>query len=621
MTAKKRKPGDAAALRRQAEALAQEKEVRLAEFPESLSPETAQRTLHELRVHQIELEMQNEELRRAQTELDTARSRYFDLYDLAPVGYLTLSAKGIILEANLAAATMLGLSRGALVKHPLSAFIFEEDQDVYYKLRKTLLETGLPQAGELRMLKKDGSPFWARLDATAAQDEGGAPGCRLVLNDVSERRRIEDALVLARDELEQRVRERTTELLQANAALADKIDENTRSVEALRESRARLAAAQRIAHLGGWDWDIRSGALIWSEEVFRIFGRDPAGKTPSFSEFLECTPAEDRERVEKTALQSVAEGKPFSLEHRIVLPDGEVRHVHAVAEAIRDENGAVVRMLGTILDITDRVRAENDARVRQQQLIQADKMASLGILVAGMAHEINNPNHSIMSNVAALAEVWRDIRPILDRFYEDFGDFVLGGFDYSECRDKLPDMFAGALSSSKRIEGLVTELRDFARHSPREDMAPTDVNSVIKSAAILMTSVLKKSTDHFSVEYAADLPPVLGNFQRIEQVVINLVQNACQALTSREQAVSVTTAYEPSSGSVLITVCDEGGGMADETLRQLGMPFFTTKRGREGTGLGLWISFNIVHEHGGTLTFSARKGGGTRALLALPALS
>jgi polar amino acid transport system substrate-binding protein len=271
-----------------------------------------------------------------------------------------------------------------------------------------------------------------------------------------------------------------------------------------------------------------------------------------------------------------------------------------------------------MMDITDRVRAEEETRMHQQQLIQADKMVSLGILVAGVAHEINNPNHSIMSNVTALAGVWESTRPILDRFYEDFGDFVLGGFEYSECRDKLAEMFANALSNSKRIEVIVTELRDFARHSPREDMAAVDVNAVVRSAIILMANMVKKRTDHFSATYGEDLPPVLGNFQRIEQVVINLVQNACQALASRERAVSVATSHDPASGSVFIEVCDEGVGIPEENRTQLGTPFFTTKRGSEGMGLGLWICSNIAHEHGGALAFSPREGGGTRAVLTLP---
>ena len=163
-----------------------------ADAGETLSPEQARRTLHDLRVHQIELEMQNEELRRAQIELDASRARYFDLYDLAPVGYVTVNEPGLILEANLTAATLLGVVRGRMVRQPISRFILKEDQDIYYLHRKQLFATGTPQACELRMVKGDGVAFWASLTATIAHDSGGEPVCRIVLSDIGARKSQED---------------------------------------------------------------------------------------------------------------------------------------------------------------------------------------------------------------------------------------------------------------------------------------------------------------------------------------------------------------------------------------------------------------------------------------------
>jgi two-component system, cell cycle sensor histidine kinase and response regulator CckA len=179
-------------LRKRAEALAGEKDGEAPENLDALSPEIARRALHELRVHQIELEMQNEELRRTQEELEVSRARYFDLYDLAPVGYFTLSEHGLILEANLTAAKLLGVARGALVKQPLSRFILGEDQETYYLYRKALLETGAPQAWELRVLKKDAAPFWVRVEATTATDADGALVFRAVVSDITESKRAEE---------------------------------------------------------------------------------------------------------------------------------------------------------------------------------------------------------------------------------------------------------------------------------------------------------------------------------------------------------------------------------------------------------------------------------------------
>ena len=209
MTTKNTGRDDSADLRRRAEDMARTDEVKT---EESLSCEQAQQLLHELRVHQIELEMQNEELRRVQAELEASRARYFDLYDFAPVGYLTLSEKGLILEANVTAATLLGVGRGALVKQPLTRFILPEDQDIYYRHRKKLFETREPQTCELRMLRAGAASFWVQIDETVAQDPDGDAACRAVVSDITERKLIAEALQEAHNELEKRVEERTVEL-------------------------------------------------------------------------------------------------------------------------------------------------------------------------------------------------------------------------------------------------------------------------------------------------------------------------------------------------------------------------------------------------------------------------
>ena len=205
-------PRNAAVLRLDAEALARERASQTPEDSAALSPEEIQQTLHELRVHQIELEMQNEELRRAQVEIDAARARYFDLYDLAPVGYCTVSEEGLILEANLTAATLLGTARGALVKQPLSRFILKEDQNIFYRHRKQLVEFGEPEACELRLVKPDGAFFWAHLAMTAAQAEDGARVSRVVISDISERKLAEAELEQHRHHLADLVETRTAEL-------------------------------------------------------------------------------------------------------------------------------------------------------------------------------------------------------------------------------------------------------------------------------------------------------------------------------------------------------------------------------------------------------------------------
>ncbi len=205
------KSGD---LRQQAEEALRRKPADSSNLDE-LSPEDVQRLLRELRVHQIELEMQNDELRRAQQELEASRDRYADLYDDSPVGYLTLSEQGVILEANLTLATLLGVARSDLIEQALTRFIAGEDQDIYYLHRQQLFETREPQVCELRMVRKDGVQFWARIEATVAQactehsqsDNEGLPTSRATVSDVSEQKWAEEQIKAALAEREVLLRE------------------------------------------------------------------------------------------------------------------------------------------------------------------------------------------------------------------------------------------------------------------------------------------------------------------------------------------------------------------------------------------------------------------------------
>jgi PAS domain S-box-containing protein len=149
------------------------------------TPDDGQHVIHDLQVHEIELEMQNDELRRAYDALDVARARYADLYDMAPIGYVTLSTGGVIREANLKAAAMLGVDRSSMVGQPLSAYVVADDQDAYFLFRRTLFDTGGPQVCDLRVRRGQGAPFWARIEGTTAIGPDGQPECRAVLSDVT----------------------------------------------------------------------------------------------------------------------------------------------------------------------------------------------------------------------------------------------------------------------------------------------------------------------------------------------------------------------------------------------------------------------------------------------------
>lgn len=296
--------------------------------------------------------------------------------------------------------------------------------------------------------------------------------------------------------------------------------------------------------------------------------------------------------------------------------DGWVWPVEVSARILRLQEQRM--LLGVARDISERKQAEDEARLRQRQLLQADKMISLGILVSGVAHEINNPNHFIMTHATQLRHAWNSILPLLESYYRDNGEFQVARRPWSIQKNQIPQMFDSLIEGSERIRAIVDELRDYARENPEGRTEPVQVNDVVHSALALLSNLIQKCTHRFSLSLDEDLPLIRGNYQRLEQVLINLIQNACQALPDPNRGICVTTQSLQDGKWLLCEVQDEGIGIPQENLDRLSDPFFTTKPEGSGMGLGLSISSGIVLEHGGRLEFESEPGQGTRARVLLP---
>ena len=360
MTEKETRSGQAADLHRQAEEIAREKEAQSPENLEAMSLEETQQTLHELRVHQIELEIQNEELRRAQVELEAARDRYFNFYDLAPVGYCTVSEKGLILEANLTAATLLGTARGALVKQPISRFILKEDQDIYYLHYNQLFETAEPQVYELRMLKKDGTAFWARQETTAAQDTDGAPTCRILMSNITERKQTEEALRES-EERYRRIADTVTDYIFTSYI------ENGKVVKTVHGPGC-------IAVTGYSAEEFAADPYLWFNMVF----------------------PEDHDRVKKYASRILTGKNLDPVEHRIRRKDGRVRWVLNTPVPHHDSSGALISYDGLISDITLRKRAEEALRQTEENFRRSLDESPLGVRIVTEEGETVYANRAIL---------------------------------------------------------------------------------------------------------------------------------------------------------------------------------------------------------------------------------
>ncbi len=272
-------------------------------------------------------------------------------------------------------------------------------------------------------------------------------------------------------------------------------------------------------------------------------------------------------------------------------------------------------------EVAERRRAMELLKDNQAQLVQADKMAALGVLVSGVAHEVNNPNATILLNLPVVRDVLLDARELLEERYRAEGDFMLGGLRYSQMREELPGMLDEMLEGARRIKRIVEDLKDFARREDAPRHEPVELNDIVRTAARLLDARIRKATRRFELALADALPRVLGNRQRIEQVVVNLVLNACEALPDSGHAIRVSTRHDREAGVVRLVVEDEGVGIPPEHLPRITDPFFTTRRETGGTGLGLSVSASIVKEHGGTLEFRSLPAGGTAVVMSLPVLA
>jgi PAS domain S-box-containing protein len=293
-------------------------------------------------------------------------------------------------------------------------------------------------------------------------------------------------------------------------------------------------------------------------------------------------------------------------------------------EIIVSMRGKIISLLGTdtvyctFRDVTERIRLEKEARDIQANLIQANKMTSLGLMVSGVAHEINNPINFIKASINFIDQAWIDALKVLREYNRDNGDFLIGGIPFSELEGQSPKLFAGILDGLKRINEIIQALKRFARQELPTTDQYVEINETVNAAITIMHHEIVKYTEHFHLELGDNIPLVKGNSQQLAQVIINLLMNACQSLPSRQQGVWITTAYDPGAGEVRVYVKDEGGGIPRELGNRILEPFFTTKLDRGGTGLGLTISNSIIKDHNGVLEFNSEQGKGTVFTVRIP---
>ncbi len=254
----------------------------------------------------------------------------------------------------------------------------------------------------------------------------------------------------------------------------------------------------------------------------------------------------------------------------------------------------------------------------QDQLIQAEKLSSLGTMLAGVAHELNNPAAAILLNSEYFYKEWAHIEGLLDEQYKINNEIYIGGLPYAEAKEEISKLIIGLIKSAEHIQNVVKELKEYSGKTSSLDRNPVDINKVIQSAIILTRNKIKKSTHKFIFQPGDGLPEILGSTSRLAQVMVNLIQNACDALADDSKGIYIKTSYNRKDGEIIVQVTDEGEGIEEKNLKSITDPFFTTKRSIGGTGLGLSISAKIIQDHQGQMIFNSTPGKGTTVIIQLP---
>jgi|GEM_PF-6661816 len=387
-----------------------------------------------------------------------------------------------------------------------------------------------------------------------------------------------------------------------------------RADAALQASEERFSKLAEQSRTIMWEVDAEGRYTFVSQVAVAVLGYRPEELIGKMH-FHDLHPESGREAFKTTTLKTFAKRTPFvDLENPALTKGGAMVWLLTNGIPILGDDGAPLGYRGADVDITDRKSLELQRLEHEKIMRRNEKFSTLGALVASVAHEINNPNSVITMSVPFLRKIWLEAAPALLAAARGGALKAAGKLPPEQALARVDDMLGGIHRASQRIKRIVQLLRDYIREQPTElKHEPVNLNEVISSSIDMLGSRLKHATDRLSVKFAADPPTIKGDFQRLEQVFINLLVNACDALSDQAQAIEVSSEWAPVTGELRVVVRDEGKGMPKEVLDRVGEPLMTTKHDSGGTGLGVSISMDIVREHGGRILYDSVPGAGTTA--------
>jgi PAS domain S-box-containing protein len=497
------------------------------------------------------------DVRKQSAALRESEQQWREVFEQNPTMYFLIDAKGTILSVNGTGALQLGYAVSELVGQPVTGMFFEADRALVQDILALCAHTpGQSGVWEARKIRKDGGMLWTRVNAKFVQWGANAPMFLVSSEDITQRKEAE---------------------------------------EAVRRSEAYLQEAQRLGHIGSWAQDVSTGAMTASPEMIRIFGLDPENDQLTAGLTRESVHPDDRAFADKVVQRGASSRADFEIEHRIVRPDGAIRHVHSVSHPVFGEDGALIEYIGTVMDVTDRRQSEEALRQAYADLARASRITIIGELTASLAHEVNQPITAAVANANACLRWLAAETPDLEEVRAAAEAIVRNGARAAEI-----------IGRTRRL---------FEKGAPQRE--PIEVDDVVRETVLLLGSEASRSAVSIRTFLAADTPEIVADRVQLQQVLMNLILNAIEAMKEVEAPREISIWSQVTGGEqIMVSISDTGVGLRPEQAEHLFDTFFTTKP--HGTGMGLSISRSIISAHGGRLWAEPNEPNGAVFRFTLP---